>query len=135
MAFTWTGNPAASIIEKIRWEIGDTVNTATNPCKFQDEEIQYAYDQEHSVYGAAARLCEQLSVRYSDAADRTMGPLRVNMTSKANAYMAKAEMLRKRMGKYAEPYVGGISEAKKATFEEDSDLIQPTFETGMHDNE
>lgn len=135
MAFTWTGIPGASTIEKIRFEIGDTINTATNPCKFQDEEITYAYDQEHSIFGAAARLCEQLATQYSDAADRTMGPLRVNMTSRANAYMAKAEMLRKRMGKYAEPYVGGISEAKKAIFEEDSDLIQPIFTKGMHDNE
>ena len=132
MAFTWTGNPAASTIEKIRFEIND--KDSTNP-KFQDAEIEYAYDEEHSIFGAAARLCEQLATRYSDAADRTMGPLRVNMTSRASAYMAKAEMLRKRMGKYAEPYVGGISEAKKAVFEEDSDLIQPTFTKGMHDNE
>ena len=135
MAFTWTGDPAASTIEKIRWEIGDTVNTTANPCKFQDAEVQYAYDQEHSILCAAARLCEQLSVRYSDAADRTMGPLRVNMTEKSGLYADKAKMLRKRATICAEPYIGGISEAKKDIFDEDSDLIQPTFTKGMHDNE
>lgn len=132
MAFTWTGDPAASTIEKIRFEIND--RDSAKP-KFTDAEIEYAYDEEHSILNAAARLCEQLQVRYCDAASRTMGPLRVDMSNLANLYVDKAKALRKRAMAYAEPYVGGISETKKDTFEADSDLIQPTFEKGMHDNE
>ena len=135
MPFTWTGNPAASTVEKIRWEIGDTVDTVQSPCKFQDAEINYAYDQEHSILKAAARLCEQLAVRYSDASDRTMGPLRISMTEKSGLYAAKAKGLRKRSMAYAEPYVGGISKTREDIFETDSDLIQPTFGKGMMDNE
>jgi len=132
MAFTWTGDPAASTIEKIRFEIND--RDSTNP-KFNDAEIEYAYAEEHSVLNAAARLCEQLQVRYCDASSRSMGPLRVDMSKLSDLYAAKAKALRKRAMAYAEPYVGGISEAKKTIFEEDSDLIQPAFEKGMHDNE
>ena len=132
MAFTWTGDPAASVVEAIRWEIHD-VDSAK--AKFQDAEIEYAYAEEHSVLNAAARLCEQLQVRYCDTASRTMGPLRVDMNRLADLYAAKAKALRKRAVTFAEPYVGGISETKKDTFEDDSDLIQPAFKKGMHDNE
>jgi len=74
--FTWTGDPAASDIEAVRWEIYDIDSTNA---KFQDAEIQYAIDQEYTIFNAAARLCEQLQVRYTDAASRTMGPLKVDM--------------------------------------------------------
>jgi len=131
MAFTWTGNPAASTIEKIRWEIGD-IDQAN--AKFTDAEIQYAYDQEHTVFKAAARLCEQLATKYADQVDRSLGPLRVSLSQKADFYYKRARELRKRDMAYAEPYGGGISKAKEEAFEADSDLNQPYFETGIHDN-
>jgi len=53
----------------------------------------------------------------------------------AGLYADKAEKLRKRAVAFAEPYVGGISETEKDIFEEDTDLIQPAFEKGIHDNE
>jgi len=131
MAFTWTGDPSASIIEQIRWEINDIDSTNA---KFLDAEIQYAYDQEHSIFNAAARLCEQLQVRYSDAASRTMGPLKVDMSNMASLFARKAKALRKRSIAFAKPYVGGQSDAKEEIFEGDSDLKQPSFEKGMMDN-
>lgn len=131
MAFTWTGDPAASTIEKIRWEINDIDSTSA---KFQDAEIQYAYNQEHSIFNAAARLCEQLQARYSDASSRTMGPLKVDMSELAKMYAYKARALRKRSGVWGKPYVGGQSDAKEEIFEDDSDLKQPIFSKGMMDN-
>jgi len=132
MAFTWSGDPKASDLEAIRWEIHDIDST---DAKFQDAEIEYALAQEHSVFNAAARLCEQLQVRYCGAASRTIGPLKVDMSTLASLYAKKAERLRKRAVAFATPYVGGYSDAKKDTFEDDTDLIQPTFEKGIHDNE
>lgn len=131
MAFTWTGNPAASTIEQIRWEINDT--DSANP-KFQDHEIQYAYDQEHTILKAAARLCEQLASKYADDVDRSLGPLRLSLGKKVDAYRQKARDLRRRAAAYATPYAGGISKADELVFENDSDLNQPNFEIGMMDN-
>ena len=131
MAFTWTGDPGASEIEAVRWEINDI--DSTKP-KFQDAEIQYALDQESSKYNAAARLCEQLQVRYTDAASRTMGPLKVDMGAQAKTYAEKAKALRKRAVAYGKPYAGGASIAKEELFEADSNLKQPIFEKGMMDN-
>ena len=132
MAFTWTGDPAASDIEAVRWEIND-IDSAS--AKFQDAEIQYALDQEFSVFNAAARCCETLQARYSDAASRTMGPLKVDMKDLAHMYASKAAKLRKRAIAFAKPYAGGYSKAREEVYEEDSDLIQPVFSEGMMDND
>jgi len=131
MAFTWTGDPAASDIEAVRWEINDIDSTNA---KFQDAEIQYALDQEYSVFSASARCCETLQAKYSDAATRTMGPLKVDMNNLAAMYATKARNLRRRAVAFATPYVGGISKTRETTYEDDSDLIQPVFEEGMMDN-
>jgi len=131
MAFTWTGDPAASDLEAVRWEINDI---DSSNAKFQDAEIQYAIDQEYSKLNAAARLCEQLQARYSDAASRTMGPLKVDLSDLAKMYTEKALALRKRAAAFATPYAGGMSESKEDTFEDDSNLKQPIFSKGMMDN-
>lgn len=131
MVFTWTGDPGASTIEKIRWEIGDT--DSTKP-KFTDAEIQYAYDEEFTVNRAAARLCEQLATKYSDQVDRSLGPLRVSLSQKADFYYKRAKALRARSSEYATPYAGGISKAKDDLFKADTDLNQSYFDKGMMDN-
>jgi len=131
LVFTWTGDPAASNIEKVRWEVYDI---DSSNAKFQDAEIQYAIDQEHTIFSAAARLCEQLQVRYTDAASRTMGPLKVDMGELAKTYAEKAKALRKRAIVYGKAYAGGESIAKEELFEADSSLKQPIFSKGMMDN-
>ena len=131
MAFTWTGDPAASDIEKVRWEVYDIDSTNA---KFQDAEIQYAIDQEYTIFNAAARLCEQLQGRYTDAKSRTMGPLKVDMGDLAKTYAEKAKALRKRAIVYGKAYAGGASIAKEELFEADSSLKQPIFSKGMMDN-
>jgi hypothetical protein len=132
MTFTWTGDPAASTIEQIRAEIFDTDSTNA---LFTDEWIEYVLTLEHTVLNTAARLCEQLSTKYAGDVDRAMGPLRVDLSKKATYYYARAKELRKRAMAFAEPYVGGISKAKDAIFENDSDLNQPIFKKGLMDNE
>ena len=132
MTFTWTGDTAASTLEAIRWEIDD-IDSAN--AKFQDAEINYAYAQEGTVLSAAARLCEQLATKYAGEASRSLGPLHVDLETLSGKYKDRAIQLRKRDMVHAEPYCGGISETKEETFEDDSDLIQPTFEKDMMKNE
>ena len=132
MTFTWTGDPSASTIEQVRAEIFDTDSTNA---LFTDEWIEYVYVQEHTVLNTAARLCEQLSVKYSSDVSRAIGPLRVDLSDKSKLYAERAKELRKRAMKFAEPYVGGISDAKETIFEQDSDIKQPIFSKGMMDNE
>lgn len=131
MAFTWTGNPAASTLEKIRFLIDDKDSTRA---KFTDDEINFAYAEEGSVYNAAAMLCEQLATKYADAVSRALGPLRVDLSDKSEQYAKRAAQLRARAVAYATPYVGGMSDTKDETFENDSDLKQPIFDKDMMSN-
>ena len=132
MTFTWTGDPSASTIEQIRAEIFDIDSTHA---LFTDEWIDYVLTLEHTVLNTAARLCEMLAIKYSADVDRAVGPLRVNLSDKQRFYSSRARELRKRAMKFAEPYVGGISDAKESIFEQDSDIKQPIFSKGMMDNE
>jgi len=133
MAFTWGGDPANSNLEAIRFLIDDT---ASANAKFQDAEVNYAYSEEGSVYGAAAMLCEQLAAKYSLAGtNRSLGPLRVDLSEIAANYEKKAALYRKRAAVYASPYGGGISKTDEELYEDDSDIKQPIFEKDMHKNE
>jgi len=132
MAFTWSGDPANSNLEAIRFLIDDT---ASSNAKFQDAEINYAYSEEGSVYGAVAMLCEQLSSKYASEPSRSLGPLRVDNSELASKYSNMAKLFRKKAMAYATPYCGGISESDKESYEDDSDVIQPIFERDMHKNE
>ena len=131
MAFTWGGDPANSDLEAVRWEIND-IDSAN--AKFQDAEINYALAQEFSVFNASARCCETLQARYSDAASRTMGPLKVENKEFAKDYAYKAAALRKRAIIWGKAYAGGESKAKQESFENDTDLKQPIFTKGMMEN-
>ena len=131
MVFTWTGDPAASTIEAIRWYIDDIVSS---DAKFQDAEINYAYDQEKSILGAAALLCEQLAANYAGEVSRSLGPMRIDLTSLAEKYERKAVEYRKRAQAFAAPYASNISKADEEVWEDNSDIKQPIFEKDMHTN-
>lgn len=131
MAFTWTGDPANSNIEAIRWYIDDT---ASSNAKFQDAEITYAYNQEVSILGASALLCEQLAAKYAGEANRSLGPMSISLSNLSKQYENKAQMYRRRKIAYAKPYAANISETDRDTWEDDSDVNQPVFEKDMHKN-
>lgn len=131
MAFTWTGNPGASTIEAIRWYIDDIVSATA---KFQDAEITYAYNQEKSILGAAALLCEQLAANYAGEVSRTLGPMRIDLSAMAEKYEKKAVNYRKRAQAFAAPYAGNISKTDEEVWEDNSDIKQPIFEKDMHTN-
>jgi hypothetical protein len=132
MAFTWNGDPAASTLEEIRWHIGDIVEANA---KFTDAEINYAYDEEGTVLGAAALLCEQLAATYAESVSRALGPLRVELSNLMEQYEKKAEKFRKRaQALTGTPYAANISQTDEEAWEDNTDIKQPIFEKGMHDN-
>lgn len=132
MTFTWNGDPANSNLEAIRFHIDDKVEASA---KFNDAEIDYAYDQEGSIYGAAAMLCEQLAAKYAEKAlTRSLGPMRIDLTNLSKTYELKAEKFRKRTQAYATPYAGNISKTDEERWEDDTDIKQPIFKKDMHTN-
>jgi len=132
MTWTYTEDPENVTRDAVRLNYGDI---DTNNQLLQDAEVDYAYAEEKSVLAAAARCCEILAAKFSELADnRKLGSLSITFSEKSQRFAYKARDLRKRAMAYAIPYVGGISDAKEETFEDDSDLIQPVFERDMMKN-
>lgn len=62
MSYSYSGDPAASDKDAVRFEIGDT-NEKTQ--LIQDEEIYYSLQKEGTVLKAAARCAESLAARFA----------------------------------------------------------------------
>lgn len=132
MTFTWSGDPAASTLEAVRREIGDTDSTDQ---LLQDAEIEYAISQERTVFGAAARCCEWLARAFAREADRAMGPMRISLSQKHKAYESLAKDLRNKEVGQGTLYAGGISEAERTVDADDSDLTPKVFKKKQMDSE
>lgn len=137
MTFTYTGDPSASDVEAVRFEISDT---DPNAPLLQDGEISYAILAETGVpaasptvivppglYSAAARCMEALARKFAMQADQEVGDLKTTWSKQAQTYAERAQELRaKAQGMHA-PYAGGLSRAEKDTFRSDPDRVQPVF--------
>lgn len=131
MTWSYTGNPANSPTDKVRFEIGDTVST--DPM-LQDEEIQYCIDNESTYYGAVARACESIAMRFSREASTKVGALSLDLNSRAKQWSDRADKYRKRALASHAPYVGGLSRSEKADDESNPDRTGPYFRKGMDRN-
>jgi len=136
VAWTYSGNPASSDRDAVRFEIQDTDQSTP---LVSDEEIDYALDQEGSVLAAAARCCEALARRFGSQADLSItsagDSVKRSYAARATNYMALAERLRARVGSSTgTPWYGGGSKAGKAALRNDPDRVQPAFRRGQFDS-
>lgn len=94
MAATYTGNPATSERDQVRFLVGDT---DTKNFLFTDEEIDWLLSEEGSPLAAAARACEILATRFAREANTAVGELRVDLASLSEQYAERAKDLRRRL--------------------------------------
>lgn len=135
MTFSYSGNPADSPSDAVRYEIQDILNTNF---LLQDEEISYSILQESGtepsggysaaqILSAAAHCCETLVRRFSAQADTQVGTLRITYAKQAQNYLTMAQALRARAQGMQGPYVGGLSRSEKQGILQDQDRVQPAF--------
>ena len=132
---TWSYDPtqlAANQVMRLRLEIQDTDETDQ---LLQDEEITYLATQERNFWSIAARCCEVIHRNLVKKADTALGrALSVKYTIMAKQYGEMTELLRRKALGTQVPWVGGMSEADKQLYQENSDLIQPAFARNMMTN-
>lgn len=131
MTWSYSGNPASSNMDAVRFEMGDT--DSSDPL-VQNEEINYALSKESGIYSAAARCLEAIARRFAREADNSLGPMRITASQKSKAFAEEAAKLRKKATAYGSPYAGGLSKAEDSTDAADADLKASTFSKGMMDN-
>lgn len=125
MAWTYSGDPAGSNRDEVRFLCGDT---DTNDQLVNDAEIAWAITEEGNNQAAAANICEHLASKFARKVDKTVGPTKLLMSQKSTAFAERANELRGRVAVIgATPYAGGISIADKQTYEDDTDRVEPFF--------
>lgn len=134
--WSYTGDPASSPGDAVRFWIGDT--TETTP-QLSDEEIAYLLSLTGgNVLQAAIAACVQLANRYSSQVDFAVETeLRVALSQRAEAYAKRAQELRNQAklpgfgGLVPLPYAGGISVSDMQRQEQDGDRVPPGFVVGI----
>jgi hypothetical protein len=124
VSWTYTGNPASSTLDAVRFEIGDTLST--DP-ELSDEEITWVITQESNLKYAAAAACDRVAARYARKVEKSVGQLKLSMQQKFDQYLKLASRLRAQGGSAPIPFAGGISVADKRTRQLDLDREQTTF--------
>jgi hypothetical protein len=131
VTWSYSGNPAASDRDRLRFDLGDTV--AEDPL-LQDEELDFCLAQESSYYGALARACEAIAMRFSREASVSTGRLSLQLAERAKQWTERAQEYRKRAAAAHAPSVGGLSKAEEEAALQDPDRTGPYFRKDMMKN-
>jgi len=132
MSWNYSGNPADSQVDEVRFLIGDT-----EACDqfLQDEEIEYILVQEGDPAKAAARAAEALVAKFARLVSESVGSVKLSCEQKYDHYKELCLKLRSRADmRLAIPFAGGISETDKETREDDDDRVEPLFRKTTHDS-
>src|SRR4051812_5491712 len=94
MSFSYTA-AGTTAVDQARLLIGDTLNTATQPCEFQDEEIAALNTLlGDSIYGLAAALCDALAAKYAGSVQTSAAGVSAQLQQRHAQYLAMAERYR-----------------------------------------
>lgn len=127
MAWTYSGDPANSTLDAIRFEMGDT--DSADPL-VNDEEINYAYTQEGTIKQAAARCLETLANKYARYASRKLGPIKEELDGISKAFASQARELRRSAAGDSTPSSASTGGGMIST-----NTHTAVFDIGMNDNE
>ena len=141
MAWSYSGDPADSALDAIRFLIGDT---DTNDQLLDNEEIQWTNNQvtgsnsaTTALYEASYRCMIAIASKFSRLADQSVGDLKVDLFQKATNAREQAKLLyaqASREGNVPTPYAGGITVSDKQIDEKNSNIVQPVFQRGQFTN-
>ena len=133
MTWSYSGNPASSNRDSVRFLIFDT---DTNDQLLSNEEIDYVLTKETKVHMAAAMCAEALAAKFARDIDRSVIGMSANPSRRPEFYLDLADRLRDQVGQsssHAEVFAGGLTISGKDSLDADSDAVQPSFSIGQFD--
>ncbi len=120
MSWTYSGNPASSPRDALRFQIGDKNQEDQ---LLQDEELDFILDGASNLFDAAATACEAISASFAREVSKNIGKTKVQAESKFRAYKQLEREFRRKAATRATPYAGGTS----------ADPSAPIFSVGLTD--
>jgi hypothetical protein len=131
MAWTYSGNPADSDRDRLRFETGDT---DTNSQLLQDAELDFVIAQESTWARRIARCLRSIGHKLLQQPNFALDRWREDRHEVAKSFLERARELEK-TGKAAGVYAGGISTSDKDTQKDDEDYDQPFASLTMDENQ
>ena len=133
MTWTYSGDPANSDRDKVRFLVFDT---DTNEQLLSNEEIAWLLSEISNVYLAAANAAEAIAAKFAKDITRNAVGLSATVGDRARFYLDLANKLRDQVGttnSRGDIFVGGLTISGKESLDGDSDAIQPGFKIGQFD--
>jgi len=134
VAWNYTGDPANSDRDAVRFLVGDTCEA--DPL-LQDAEVDFVISEQTTNELAAAYCLRALAARFSRQVTKKIGDVSVNCSDLAKAFAERADELDPngitKNVPLALPSFGGLSIDEKDSLAEDEDAVQPSFSRGMND--
>lgn len=118
--FTYSGNPAGSKLDEVRFRIGDTDKDFS---LLEDEEIQYLLEtNDNSVIDVCIQAVRAIIAKFAKEVDYTIGPEKVYASDRYKHYSELLINLQKEKNKYS--YIINADQCNH----------YPNFSIGMQDN-
>lgn len=95
MSFSYSGNPANSTLDFIRFTVGDT---NANQAVLQDEEINWIVAEYPELNKQLAAAFRQMATSYSSIPKRRLGPMQEDGTDRAAYFKERAMYYETRVG-------------------------------------
>lgn len=134
MTWTYGGDPSNSLLEEVRFLIGDTDTTDQ---QLSDEEINYLLTESgNNPYLAGASACYALAANYARLVDKEVGDLVIDYSQRVNHYLTLASKLEAQASKKNTPNIfsGALNKADKDAIEDNTALVKATFKRDMFTN-
>lgn len=124
MAWSYSGDPKASDLDKVRFTIGDTDEQAP---LLSDEEIQYLLEiVGDDTLKASIKAVNRIIAKLAREVDYSIGPESVKVSQRLKNYRALLRELKNDLSSlFSGPVWTGSTE---------EDPLRPIFDVGMHDN-
>jgi hypothetical protein len=131
VTWNYTGNPADSNRDAVRYLLGDTDYSDQ---LLSDQEIDWLLTENGTVRSAAAEGALSIAARFARCMDRSIGSLSFSFTQRFEQYQRLAEELRRNVR--AEPaaaWFSGSSRSEKRARDENTDRERTFATKGIHD--
>lgn len=131
-SWTYSGNPANSAKDQVRFYLGDT--DSANP-EMMDEEILWAISLRGNNWGATALCAMALATKYSRLTSISADGVSQGLNQKAPAFrLIAAEYQRKEAIYRAVPTLGGVSIGDMRRVLSNLDRVPDIFRIAINDN-
>ena len=137
MGFSYDINNLTTDLNKVRLNIGDTIDCTSVNESLHDEEINAQLADYENVLSASVRSCELLIARIRHKTSRSAVGINEDASQKLDALKDVLDMLKMRENSDGclEPFGGGYSKSAAEDVESDTDFEPVPVQVGMHNKE